>query len=62
MFIYNSNESDKSIFSKIIKVLMVVIIAWQLIVQAYTFLGFHPDQTRLQDSERVPARSDGLHG
>lgn len=40
MFIYNSSESDKSTFSKIIKVLMVVVIAWQLIVQAYTFLAF----------------------
>lgn len=40
MFIYNSNESDKSTFSKIIKVLMVIVIAWNLIVQAYTFLAF----------------------
>ena len=40
MFIYNSNESDKSTFSKIIKTLMIIVIAWQVIVQAYTFLAF----------------------
>ena len=40
MFVYNSNESDKSTFSKIIKVLMVIVIAWQILVQAYTFLAF----------------------
>lgn len=40
MFIYNSNESDKSVFTKIIKVLMLLVIAWQLIVQAYAFLSF----------------------
>ena len=40
MFIYNSNDSDKSTFSKIIKVLMAIVIAWQLVVQAYTFLAF----------------------
>ena len=40
MFIFNSNESDKSIFTKIIKVLMVLVIAWQLIVQVYSVLAF----------------------
>ena len=40
MFIFNSNESDKSVFIKIIKVLMVIVIAWQLIMQAYAFLAF----------------------
>lgn len=40
MFIYNSNESDKSTFAKIIKILMIIVIAWQLIMQAYAFLAF----------------------
>ena len=40
MFIYNSNDNDRSTFAKIIKVLMVIVIAWQFIVQAYTFLAF----------------------
>ena len=40
MFIYNSNDSDKSTFSKIIKVLMAIVIAWQLIVQVYSGLAF----------------------
>lgn len=40
MFIYNSNESDKSVFTKIIKVLMVIVIAWQFIMQVYAFMAF----------------------
>ena len=40
MFIYNSNESDKSAFAKIIKVLTIVLVVWQLIMQAYAFLAF----------------------
>ena len=40
MFIYNSNDNDHSAFTKIIKVLMLVVIAWQLIMQAYAFLAF----------------------
>ena len=40
MFIYNSNESDKSTFAKIVKVLMIIVVVWQILVQAYTFLAF----------------------
>lgn len=40
MFIYNSNDNDRSTFAKIIKILMVIVIAWQLVAQAYTFLAF----------------------
>ena len=40
MFIYNSNDNDRSTFAKIIKVLMVIVIAWQLIIQVYAFLAF----------------------
>ena len=40
MFIYNSNDNDRSTFAKIIKILMVIVITWQLIVQAYAFLAF----------------------
>lgn len=40
MFIYNSNDSDKSRFATIIKVLMITLTVWQVIVQAYTLLAF----------------------
>lgn len=49
MFIYNSNDSDKSRFSKVIKVLMIVVLAWQLIMQAYAFLSF----TRTKIGSRI---------
>lgn len=55
MFIYNSNDNDRSTFAKIIKVLMVIVIAWQLIMQAYAFLAF----TRTKIGSRI--RKGFLH-
>ena len=55
MFIFNSNESDKSVFTKIIKVLMVLVIAWQLIVQVYSVLAF----TRTKIGSKI--RKNFLH-
>lgn len=55
MFIYNSNNSDKSAFATIIKVLMIALTVWQVIVQAYTLLAF----TRTKLGSRI--RKGFLH-
>lgn len=49
MFIYNSNDSDKSRFATIIKVLMIIVLAWQLFMQAYALLSF----TRTKIGSRI---------
>lgn len=49
MFIYNSNDSDKSRFAKVIKVLMLALTVWQLSVQVYTLLAF----TRTKIGSRI---------